>query len=34
MVFTQVLTDIFVFPLDSRFRFLRLTLNDMYLIIF
>ena len=34
MVFTQVVTDSFVFPLNSRFRSLRFTLNDPYLIIF
>ena len=34
MVFTQVLTGSFVFPLNSRFRSLGFTLNDPYLIIF
>ena len=34
MVFTQVLTGTFVFPLNSRFRSLRFTLNDLYLVIF
>ena len=34
MVFTQVLTDSFVFPLNSRFRSLRFTLNGLYLVIF
>ena len=30
MVFTQVLTDIYVFPLNSRFRSLRCTLELVY----
>ena len=34
MSLTQVLTGSFVFPLNSRFRFLRFTLNDLYLVIF
>ena len=34
MVFTQVLIGNFVFPLNSRFRSLRFTLNDPYLIMF
>ena len=34
MVFTQVLTSSFVFPLNYRFKSLRFTLNDLYLVIF
>ena len=34
MVFTQVLTGSFVFHLNSRFRSLIFTLNDLYLVIF
>ena len=34
MVFTQVLTGNFVFLLNSRFRSLIFTLNDLYLVIF
>ena len=34
MVFTQVLTGNFVFPLSFRFKSHRFTLNDLYLVIF
>ena len=34
MVFTQVLTGSFVFPLNYRFKFLRFTLNGYYLVSF
>ena len=34
MFHTQVLTISFVFPLNSRFRSPRFTLNDLYLVIF
>ena len=34
MVFTQILTGSFVFPLNYRFKSLRFTLNDYYLVSF
>ena len=34
MVFTQVLTGSFVFPLNYRFKSLRFTLNGYYLVSF
>ena len=34
MFHMQVLTISFVFPLNSRFRSPRFTLNDLYLVIF
>ena len=34
MFLTQVITSSFVFPLNSRFKSLRFTLNGYYLIIF
>ena len=34
MFLTQVVTSSFVFPLNSRFKSLRFTLNGYYLIIF
>ena len=34
MVFTQALTDSFVFPFNCRFKYLRFTFNGYYSIIF